>query len=350
MNRVVIYNEFGQPLYVLAFASVQCTTTLNEVGTATIETEELPLEAVDTICSSAANFVRIFYVRKGFFNEYKVLVWSGFLTGATVRRENSRTMTTLTAISAEDFLRRRYVLYRKEETPDNQYRWYADGTALGTIINGLLRNYQSDGQRFVSNPFPFTIIQDVQTVVTVPEIDTGERTPYEVLRTIIRRYGTYFKAVIEGTNSIRLIVRTLFSFPTPVALITPSEPFLSEFREEWRAADDGALIVWYGGSSEPYQAASSFYNSARERIYRANTSIQGEATFEAVSSLDPYPTKIRVMSFSMKEPLHPDLLVTGNAVVVKNEFLYGNRALIKSVTYRSQNGTDEATVELTNVL
>jgi len=350
MNRVVLYNEFGQTLTVLSRAAVQCSTALNEIGSATVETEEVSPELVNTLCSSPANFLRVFYAQSNFATEPQTVIWSGFVTGATVRREAVRTTTTLTAISAEDVLRRRFVLFPKGINPDNQYRWYANGTSLTTVINGLLRNYQSDGQRFVSNPFPLPVIPDVQTTVTVPEIDTGERTPYEVLRAIIGRYGTYFKTVIEGTNSVRLIVRTLSSFPSPVTVLTPSVPFVTEFREDWSATDDGALIVWYGGSSTPYQAASSYSLSARERLYRANTSNQGEATFEAVSSLNPYPTKRRMISVSISGLFPRDLLITGNAVALKNEFNYGNRALIRSVTYRSRNGVDEATLELTNEL
>lgn len=350
MNRVVLYNEQGTALVVLSNATVQCTSALNEVGSATIETDELTPTVVNTICEYSASFIRVFFAQSSFATDPQTVIWSGFVTGATVRREPARTVTTITAIGAEDFLRRRFVLFPKGTTPDNQYRWYANGTAFGTIVNGLLRNYQSYSQRYLSNPFPFPIISDVQTTVTVPEIDTGERTPYEVLRAIIGRYGTYFKAVIEGTNSIRLIVRTLFAFPAPVTVLTPTVPFVSEYREDWAATDEGALIVWYGGSSTPFQAASSYSLTARERLYRANSNNQGEAAFEAVSSLDPYPSKRRVVSVSLTGQFPRELLITGNAVALKNEFGFGNRALIRSVTYRSQNGVDNATIELTDRL
>jgi len=350
MNRVVLYNGAGQALMTFQNTSVQCSSALNEIGSATVETDEVPINVVNTLCSNPDNFLRVFFAQRSFATDPQTVIWSGFVTGATVRREPARTVTTITAIGAEDFLRRRFVLFPKGTTPDNQYRWYANGTALGTIINGLLRNYQSDGQRYLSNPFPFPIISDVQTTVTVPEIDTGERTPYEVLRAIIGRYGTYFKAVIEGTNSIRLIVRTLFAFPAPVTVLTPTVPFVSEYREDWAATDEGALIVWYGGSSTPFQAASSYFLTARERLYRANSNNQGEAAFEAVSSLDPYPSKRRVVSVSLTGPFPRELLITGNAVALRNEFGFGNLALIRSVTYRSQNEVDNATIELTDKL
>jgi len=350
MNRVLIYNETGQLLTVLSRANVQCITALNEVGSATIETDELSISLINTICNSAASFVRVYFSHTPFTTGQQIVIWSGFITGATARREQYRTLSTITAIGAEDFLRRRVVFFPKGTTPDNQYRWYANGTALGTIVSGLLRNYQSDVQRYFSNPFPFPIISDVQTTVTVPEIDTGERTPYEVLRAIIGRYGTYFKVVIERPKSIRLIVRTLFSFPAPVTVLTPTVPFVSEYREDWAATDEGALIVWYGGSSTPFQATSSYSLTARERLYRANSNNQGEAAFEAVSSLDPYPSKRRVVSVSLTGQFPRELLITGNAVALRNEFGFGNRALIRSVTYRSQNGVDNATIELTDKL
>lgn len=350
MNRVVIYNEFGKALSVLSSASVQCSSALNEIGTALVETTELPLDLVNTVCNSPGYFIRIFYAVGSFATYPQTIIWVGFITGATVQREFGRTVTTLTAVGIEDFLRRRTVLYPKGTEPDNQYRWYANGTPLGTIVEGLLRNYRNDSLRYFNNPFPFSVVSDVQTTVTVPEIDTGDRTPYEILKAIIERYGTYFKAVIQGANDIRLIVRKLSSFPAPVTVLTPSVPFVSEYREDWAATDEGALMVWYGGDSIPFQAMSLYYPAARERLYRANTGSQGEAAFEAVASLDPYPSKRRVVSVSLTGLFPRELLITGNAVAVRGEFGFGNRALIRSVTYRSRNGIDTATIELTERL